>query len=80
MQKCVLCEAPAADGLKCVEHRDAHRDAQRSMKDRRRLAGFCIGCGRVAVSRFVRCLDCRMARRAASRTTTLRSHYGQFTG
>ena len=60
MPQCVSCSEPSAEGShRCTEHRDAHRAAQRTFKDRRRLAGLCLRCGRVSVERFQRCGQCR---------------------
>ena len=49
-----------------------HRQAQKTMKDRRRLAGLCVRCGRVRVVRFVRCIECRELDASTKRATYAR--------
>ena len=57
---CMSCKSAAVpNGSRCEHHRTIHRQAQRAMKDRRRLRGVCVKCGRTDVSRFKRCHQCR---------------------
>ena len=56
---CMSCDTPVPNGSRCEHHRAIHRQAQKTMKDRRTLRGLCVKCGRTAVSRFKRCHQCR---------------------